>query len=524
MGVGGSARARLVLIVIALLLASSALTTTMVTRWQQRALGDGLVLRGQTIGRLVAAQGWRGLSTGDTAALDGLVLSVMRSEGDVLWAAILDSGGRVVTSPAVSIRADHPEVAAVLAAAGRGLPTDELLRVLRDRLAASETETPITRGDRRLGKVEVGMSTRALSAASRRTVLFAVVLSLSTAGVLAAALVIALQRIVISPLGGEPSYAAAVARRVSAGDLAFDITTSGGDELSAMAAMRVMVRKLGDVAFQVRTASGAVAAAASQVMSSAQSMAAATSEQSASVDATTAALEEMTAAIASNAESSRRTDQIAGKSARDADEAGRAVQETVEQMKAIAQKITVVQEIANQTNMLSLNAAIEAARAGEHGRGFSVVASEVRRLAENSRTAAKEISGLATASVAIAERSSRLLGELVPAIRKTAELVQEVTATSAEQTAGASLINSAVAQVDQATQRNAAAAEELSATSEELAAQAVALRDMMAFFKLREGEEPPSPVSDGAGPAPMRVAAAEPEPVLAGGDEGFRRF
>jgi methyl-accepting chemotaxis protein len=262
-------------------------------------------------------------------------------------------------------------------------------------------------------------------------------------------------------------------------------------------------------------------------MSSAQSMAAATSEQAASIEETTTSLEQMTASISANAENSRRTDEIAGRSAHEADEAGRAVQETVERMKAIAEKISVIQEIASQTNLLSLNAAIEAARAGEHGRGFSVVASEVRRLAESSRAAAKEISGLASTSVVIAERSSRMLGALVPAIRKTAELVQEVTASSLEQTAGVSQITKAVFQVDQATQKNATAAEELSATSEELAAQAVALRDMMAFFKLRETEEA-LPPGNGAGPAPPALVAAavalEPGRSFADGDEGFRRF
>ena len=179
-------------------------------------------------------------------------------------------------------------------------------------------------------------------------------------------------------------------------------------------------------------------------------------------------------------------EQIATKGAQDAEEAGQAVLETVAPMQTIAEKISIIEEIAYQTNLLALNAAIEAARAGEHGRGFAVVATEVRKLAERSQAAAKEISALAGTSVKVAERSGQLLGELVPSIRKTAELVQEVTATSAEQASGVAQINRAMAQVDQVTQRNAAAAEELSSTSEELTTQAQALHGLMAFFRVAD--------------------------------------
>jgi methyl-accepting chemotaxis protein len=181
---------------------------------------------------------------------------------------------------------------------------------------------------------------------------------------------------------------------------------------------------------------------------------------------------------------------MALKGARDAEEAGRAVADTVMAMKSIAEGISIIEEIAYQTNMLALNAAIEAARAGEQGRGFAVVATEVRKLAERSRTAAKEIGDLASSSVSMAETSGRLLVELVPAIRQTADLVQEVAAASGEQSAGVRQMNTAMAQVDEVTQSNASGAEELAATAEELASQAQALRQLMARFRLKGGDDP----------------------------------
>ena len=168
--------------------------------------------------------------------------------------------------------------------------------------------------------------------------------------------------------------------------------------------------------------------------------------------------------------------------------AAEAVGETIEAMRAIAEKISIIEEIAYQTNLLALNAAIEAARAGEHGKGFAVVATEVRKLAEKSQSAAKEIGTLASSSSPVAERSGQVLRDLVPSIRKTADLVQEVAAASAEQSSGVAQVNKAMARVDQVTQRNASAAEELASTAEEMAAQAQGLEQLVAFF--RAAEEP----------------------------------
>ena len=274
-----------------------------------------------------------------------------------------------------------------------------------------------------------------------------------------------------------------VAEAIAGGDLTRRVEPRSEDD-SLGRALRGMLDKLAEMIGEARAGVETLSSASAQVSSSAQVVARGTSEQGASVEETTASLEQMTASITQNASNSRQMEQMAVQGAENADRTADAVKESIEAMRSIAEKITIIEEIAYQTNLLALNAAIEAARAGEHGRGFAVVATEVRKLAERSQEAAKEISGFATSSVEIAERSGGSLAELVPSIRKTVELVQEVAAASDEQSAGVSQINRAMGQVDQVTQQNASAAEELSVTAQQMADQASSLQDLMAFFHL----------------------------------------
>jgi methyl-accepting chemotaxis protein len=212
-------------------------------------------------------------------------------------------------------------------------------------------------------------------------------------------------------------------------------------------------------------------------------------EQAASTEEASSSIEEMNATIKQNADNALQTEKIAQKSAADAQESGKAVTDAVLAMKQIAQKINIIEEIARQTNLLALNAAIEAARAGEHGKGFAVVAAEVRKLAERSQTAAAEISDLSGSSMEVAERAGTMLAKLVPDIQKTAELVQEISASSKEQSSGADQINGAIQQLNQVVQQNAGAAEEMSSTAEELSGQADQLQNAVAYFKVGESEQ-----------------------------------
>ncbi len=281
------------------------------------------------------------------------------------------------------------------------------------------------------------------------------------------------------------SAAAEVAGRISEGDLTRAVEVQGRDEVGQLqASLKAMSEKLAQVIAEVRGGADALSAAAGQVASTSQSMSQGTGEQAASIEETTSSLEQMSASITQNAENARQTEQMAQKGAREAEETGMAVRETVVAMKLITERIGIIEEMAYQTNLLALNAAIEAARAGDHGKGFAVVAQEVRKLAERAQKAAKEIREQAGISVRVAERSGQLLVELVPSIKKTADLVQEVAAASHEQSGGVSQINKAMARVDQITQGNASASEELASTAEEMSIQAEALQQLMAFFQV----------------------------------------
>jgi methyl-accepting chemotaxis protein len=290
---------------------------------------------------------------------------------------------------------------------------------------------------------------------------------------------------IMQQLGAEPPVILEIAEKIAAGDLESELVHGKGKVVGVLAAMITMRDKLVSVITEVNTSSIALSAASQQVSGTAQSLSQGASEQAASVEQTSSSVEEMGSSINQNSENARVTDGIATESSNAAKDGGESVIATVQAMKDIAGKITIIEDIAYQTNMLALNAAIEAARAGEHGKGFAVVAAEVRKLAERSQVAASEISQLTGDSVKVAEKAGGLLDKMVPDIARTAELVQEITAASEEQASGVSQITSAMQQLDQVTQQNAAGSEELAATAEEMRSQSQSLIEMISFFKLQ---------------------------------------
>ncbi|MEJ2792205.1 methyl-accepting chemotaxis protein [Iodobacter sp. LRB] len=292
-------------------------------------------------------------------------------------------------------------------------------------------------------------------------------------------------RSILRQLGGDPSYAMEVVARVADGNLAAPIRLRENDDSSLLASIKGMAHRLSDTLTEVGSMASAISGASEQVSATANSLSQTSSELAASVEQTSASVEEMASTISQNADNARVTEGIASKSAGSATEGGKAVGDMVHAMKEIASRITVINDIANKTDLLAINAAIEAARAGEHGKGFATVAVEVRKLAERSQVAAKEIGDLAGRSVGVAERAGILLHEMLPGIDQTATLVQEISAASREQRTGIEQINGAVSQINGGMQSSAASAEELSSTSEELSSTAMQLQALMQQFNLR---------------------------------------
>lgn len=287
----------------------------------------------------------------------------------------------------------------------------------------------------------------------------------------------------INVMTGNLRNTANIADQIANGDLTVEPKPlSEKDTLSL--ALGTMVDRLRGVVADAIVAADNVASGSQELSASAEELSQGTTEQASSAEEASAAMEEMAANIKQNADNAAQTEKIARQSSKDAEASGDAVGRAVGAMRTIADKISIVQEIARQTDLLALNAAVEAARAGEHGKGFAVVASEVRKLAERSQSAALEISTLSGETVSVATEAGEMLGRLVPDIRRTAELVAEISAACREQDVGAVQINEAIQQLDKVTQQNAGASEEMSATSEELAAQAEELQASINFFKV----------------------------------------
>lgn len=286
------------------------------------------------------------------------------------------------------------------------------------------------------------------------------------------------------------------------GDLTTALRVRGRDETGRLAgALNSMVGRLRDVVERVQSAADNVREGSRQMSEMSIQISEGATEQAASAEEVSASMEEMAATIRSNTENAAETQSIADAAAREAESGASSVENAVTVMHAISEKITIIDEIARNTNLLALNAAIEAARAGEQGRGFAVVAAEVRKLAERSQSAAGEILDLAKTSSEMSDEAQQKIRELLPSIRRTADLVREIASASREQQAGAEQINNALVQLDRVVQRNAAAAEESSSMSEELSSQAEAMAEALSYFTLDDRASGP------------RRAIAAPEPA-----------
>lgn len=272
------------------------------------------------------------------------------------------------------------------------------------------------------------------------------------------------------------------AQLVSQGDLTVSLVKrSEKDEL--MGALDNMVKANASIINEFITAIENIVLASQQLQSVAIQISSGSTEQASSTEEVSSSMEEMVGNINQNSDNAKQTEQIALRASNDIIEGNKSVSVTVEAMRTIADKISIIGDIAEKTDLLAINAAIEAARAGELGKGFAVVAAEVRKLAENSQAAAKEINNVSRSSVKIADESGVLLQKIVPDIQKTALLVQEIAAASLEQNAGANQVNNAITQLNAVTQKNAAAAEEMSSSAEELASQAEQLSELISFYK-----------------------------------------
>ncbi len=297
-------------------------------------------------------------------------------------------------------------------------------------------------------------------------------------------IIIASSILLVQSIKNPLNEAVDVTKKVSEGNLVVEITNDNNDEIGMLSqSMRAMVDKIKEVITGVMMSSENFVAGSRELSLSAQQISSGANEQAASSEEISSSIEEMLSSVNQTSENALQTEKIATQAAESIKIANDSVIRTIEAMRTIIQKISIIKEIAEKTDLLAVNAAIESARAGEYGKGFAVVASEVRKLAEHSQKAAKEIDDISISSVATAEHSGKMLAEVIPQIQNTAQLVQEISATSLEQNSGIGQISQAIQQLSAVVQSNSALSEELASSSEELSSQAKVLLDTISYFK-----------------------------------------